>query len=372
MTNVSRETSPLRRWAVRRRAALGLPLLIAAALLFTGCGGVAEPKGWAGPVLDGDVMYINSRGDKLVAVSVQGRDERWRFPDSRSKDVKLEGVYGEPMIAGERLLIGAYDGNLYSLSARDGALQWIAETGGPIVGGAAVAGDVAIVGSGDGYVYAFALSDGAQRWRYKTGSRVWARPAIEGEVAYVPSLDGKVYALRVADGTSVWRDQFKADAGFPAGAAIADGLVVVGSLDKRLYALRVDDGSLAWSYKAGNWFWTTPLIQNGRVYAGNVDEKLYALNLSDGKLLWTYDAQAPLRSSPIPGEGVVIVAAKDGFVHGVRAQSGERAWVSGDLQTDLLANLALRDAQVYVRGENGALWSMSASDGSFIQIRSKG
>lgn len=367
MKNVSRETST----ALRGRAIVIAAVLLLA-LAAAGCGGVARPNGWAGPAIEGDAMYVNVEGDVLAAMSVDGREERWRFPDDRTKKkAKVEGIYGEPAIAGDRVLVGGYDGNLYALSARDGGLQWTAETDGPIIGGAAIVGDVAIAGSGDGYVYAFAVADGTRRWRFKTGDRVWAKPAVQGDVAYVPSFDGKLYALRVSDGTPVWKEPFQAEAGLPATATLAGDLVIVGSLDKRLYAVRQSDGSVAWSFKADNWFWTTPLVQDGRVYAGNLDDTVYALRLSDGGVVWRYDAEAPVRAAPVLRDGVVVVAAKDGFVHGIKADSGERAWLTGDLQTSLYANLTLRDASAYVRGKNGALWSVRAADGSVTQLRTK-
>ena len=366
MTSVSRET-----WRLNRRL-LALAILPALALILAGCTKVEQPKGWAAPVINGDTIYLSIQGKHLVAVARNGGAERWRFPDGRTeKDIELEGIYGEPAVVGDRILIGDHGGNLYSIATADGSLKWTARTNGSLIGAIAVSGDLAIVGSGDGYVYAFALSDGAQRWRTALGDHIWSRPIIRDSLAYVPVLDGRLAALDVATGTLRAQPAFKASAGLPTTGTLAGNRIIVGSLNKRLYAVNIADGSTAWSFPGENWFWTTPLVDGDRVYAGNLDHVVYALNLADGSLLWQYDTAAPVRSAPAISGGMLIVASTDGVVHGIDAAKGDRKWATSPLDTNLYANLTLDGAVVYVQGENGAVWTVRPDDGSLAQFRAK-
>ena len=366
MTSVSRETSRL---SLRLPAFAVLAVLV---LILAGCTSVAQPKGWAAPVVDGDTIYLSIRGKHLVAVARNGGAERWRFPDGRTEeDIELEGIYGEPAVAGDRILIGDHGGNLYSIATANGSLEWTARTDGSIIGAIAVSGDLAIVGSGDGYVYAFALSDGTQRWRTPLDDHIWSRPIIRDSIAYVPALDGRLAALEVATGTIRVQPVFKAAAGLPTTGALAGDRIIVGSLDKRLYAVNIADGSAAWSFPGQNWFWTTPLVDGDRVYAGNLDHVMYALNLANGSLQWQYNTGAPLRSAPVISGSTLVLASTDGVVHGIDAAKGERKWTTTPLDTNLYANLTLDGAVVYIQGENGAIWTVRPDDGSLAQFRAK-
>ena len=360
----------LRRKLLSRRNATLLPVILMAALLLTACGKVKQPSGWAAPLVTSDAIYVNIKGDQLAKLSPDGGQEHWTFPNN--KDIKIRGIYGEPALAGDRLIVTGYNGHVYSLNATSGAIEWNASTDGAIIGGATVVGDTVLVGSNDNYVYALNINDGSRRWRVNTGDRVWGRPVVKDGIAYVPSLNGKLYALRMEDGTPVWNKPFQAEAGLPATPALGEGVIVIGSLDKHLYTLRLDDGSVVWSHKADNWFWTTPLIQGGRVYAGNLDGHVRSWDVSNGSLRWDYTIDSPVRSSPVLRDGLLVVASKSGGLHGINADTGARAWVAATFSGDLYADLVLDKGRVYVRDKGGTLWTVDPTNGAVSQLHARG
>lgn len=372
MSAVSRETSRRRRPGAIAMFA-GLLLLAVAAV---GCRGVKGPNGWGGVTFDesGDTLYANLDGDTLVALSADDVREQWHFPDDArgdEKDIDLEGVYGEVAATADRVIVGGYDGSVYALNAENGAILWLAEADGPVVGGPVIAGDLVIVGSDDEQVRALDLETGSVRWSRELGGRIWAAAVVEDDVVYIGTLEGELYALGLADGSPVWDEPYGADAGFPAAVTVAsDGAVVLaGSFDKRMHAIDAATGQRIWATEGGNWFDTRPVVDGDLVFAGNLDGKLYAMRLESGEIAWEYEAEGPIRASVIVSGDTVVVTDKNGFAHGVGRDNGQRAWISSDLGTTLLANLAIRSGLVYVRGENGALWSVDPANGALVQLR---
>ena len=124
---------------------------------------------------------------------------------------------------------GAYDGNFYAVIRSNGQLKWKFQTGGehrfsakhlhgvqpasetmpdpfdcylssPVVWNGAI-----YFGSGDGNVYSLEAQSGSLNWKFKTGDVVHASPAIADGVLFVGSWDSYFYALDAATGTEKWR-----------------------------------------------------------------------------------------------------------------------------------------------------------------------
>ncbi|HSE98520.1 MAG TPA: PQQ-binding-like beta-propeller repeat protein, partial [Blastocatellia bacterium] len=90
-------------------------------------------------------------------------------------------------------------------------LQWNFETGSGITGTPVVVGDRVIVGSWDGRVYALNRNSGKMLWSFDAGMRsyptdrklgVFASPAVAGRVVYIAS--DRVIAINLDDGKQLW------------------------------------------------------------------------------------------------------------------------------------------------------------------------
>jgi len=51
------------------------------------------------------------------------------------------------------------------------------------------------VGSYDGYLYALDRKTGAMKWRYRTEKSVRSSPAVDDHAVYFGSMDSKFYAV---------------------------------------------------------------------------------------------------------------------------------------------------------------------------------
>ena len=317
---------------------VGWLVLIGIAVFAAGCASVANPDGWAPPTLVDDTLYVSIEPGKMAALDPEDLSVKWVFPPSTDEGDKLdlEGIYAAPIVDGDTVYFGAYDGNIYALNSRDGTALWRFETGDPVVGALALRDGTLYVGSTDGLLYALDIASctnvcpsSDQVPSFDTGSSIWASPLLAGDVIYVPAMDGRLHALNAATLDPADRFSFKADAGLLMAPTLAgDDTLLVGGIDTTLQALDPATGDQKWSFKGGNWFWGTPLVSDDAVYVADFDGNVYAIGLTDGKQLWAspFKAGAPVRSAPLLVEGTLIIVGRDGSAFGLNPDDGTQQW----------------------------------------------
>ncbi len=260
-------------------------------------------------VVQGKVYFGSSDGN-FYAVSAESGAQQWKF-DAKSR------VPSSPAVADGIVYFGAYDGNFYAVDASTGGLKWKFRTEGerrfagrhlhgvqpvgetmpdpfdcylssPVVWKGSV-----YFGSGDGNIYSLNAASGALNWKFKTGDVVHASPAIADGTVFVGSWDSYFYALDAPTGKERWRFKTGEDpdthnqVGIQSSAAVADGIVYFGCRDSHLYALDAKSGEKKWAFGAnGSWVVSSPAVKDGRVYFVTSDSSLlYELDAKSGAVL---------------------------------------------------------------------------------------
>ncbi len=160
---------------------------------------------------------------------------------------RLDGsCQSPPAAAGDRLYVGANDGNLYCLQAATGQVLWTFATGGEVRSRPAVdpaAGRVWFA-SADGCIYCL-NTDGAELWRQDTGAAVYSSPLRVGDRLLCANNAGDVLSLDPATGAEQWRNE---DPGYSIESDLcSDGeKVYAGCWDRFVYAIDLEAGSLVW------------------------------------------------------------------------------------------------------------------------------
>jgi len=278
----------------------------------------------ATPIVVDGVMYTSGDWGRVYALDARTGKALWRFtPD-------IDGQYGRyaccdvvnrgVAVWRGRVYVGALDGWLYALDARNGKVLWRADTfvsrkrPYTITGAPQIAGGVVVIGQGGadfadgrGYVSAYDLVSGKLRWRFFTvpgdpkkpvenpelaaAARTWSPNSLWTSggggtpwdaMAYDPSLD----LLYVGTGNAspyAWRDRS------PGGG---DNLFLASIL-----AIHPSTGRLAWHYQ------TVPGEQ------------------------WDYTATQKMILADLPFGGrtrhVLMQAPKNGFFYVLDRQTGE-------------------------------------------------
>lgn len=193
-------------------------------------------------------LYVPNDNFFLYAIDRDTGAVRWRFktPDQTwslpAVDAKTENIY-----VGNNNVVPLLGANTFAL-AKDGTAAWTGSSLGSIAASPMIAGDRVVVGGFDGYVRAFTKDSGDLLWEVPTRDHVYASAALMPDGTIVQaSTDGTVYALDPASGAIRWT--FDTPDPIRSSPAIdTDGNIYFGGGDGRLWVLN-RDGSLRWSMR---------------------------------------------------------------------------------------------------------------------------
>jgi outer membrane protein assembly factor BamB len=221
---------------------------------------------------------------KVIAFAAGFGEIRWQKPIAPSES--------SPLIVGNRLYIGDWDGTVWALDARTGRTIWRYRTGGPLKGALAYNAGRIYAGSYDGRLYCLGAPKGKLIWKargqprlYGT-SRFYSTPALAYGRVYIGSTDGKVYSYGATTGRLLWSHR---TGGYVySSPAVWKRLVFAGSYSKRFFAFDAATGDVRWSFKANGAISGSPTVIGDVVYFATLKERTYALDARTGKKLWTY------------------------------------------------------------------------------------
>lgn len=344
----------------RRTLACLTPLLMAATLGLTACGGgstIAQPKpltdlpnpayrmqvlwhanggsgagkyeaGFEPAVANGRVYVANSDGE-VVALNLANGDRVWHVDTD-------ERLISGPTVIDGTLLIGSRNGEVLALSADNGSKDWTADLSSEVIAAPAGTADVVVARTVDGHVAALDMSSGDRLWTIEGNvpnltMRGNASPVIDGGTVYVGMDSGKVQALDLATGEQRWEQTVA----LPDGRSELDRIVDVDA---------------------------NPLIENDTIYAISAGDSLVAMNESGGQIRWK-DQIASENNLAVDGSHV-YATDMNSVVHGVSKANGEAVWKQDALEYRKLSAPAVVDGHVLVGDFEGYLHWLSPGDGS--------
>jgi len=377
-----------------RRSLLAAAVLGLVGLAAAGCTGqLAEPEGWAAPVLANGLVIVQERPGELVAVNIGdgvARDDRvvWRFPEDAvlpagtdPDDIDLEAIYATPIVDGADVYVAAYSGDVLALRLDVGAdedqvrVRWLRRLSGHVVGTPAYdrAAGVLYVPTADGELVPVGTANGEVGEPVaRADARLWSQPALDGSTIYVGGLDHRVRAIDRATQVERWSERL---GGAVAGDPVLDGeMLYVGALDRSIYALDLGaDGAERWSFPGDGWFWARPLLRGEMLYAATVNGSVYALDTRRGEELWRFPgADSEIRAQPVLVGGVLVVAARAGSLFGVDPATGDQLWREDLLEGQLLADpLVLESAILYITNK-GELIEVDPLSGATTTVFARG
>jgi quinohemoprotein ethanol dehydrogenase len=277
----------------------------------------------ATPIVVDGVMYVSGVAGRVYALDAATGKVHWQFEPNVDQKVNrgacCDMVNRGVAVWGGKVYVASFDGVLHALDARDGRLQWKADTiidrqrGYSVTGAPQVAGKVVVIGNGGaefdarGYVSAYDLETGKLSWRFFTVPGDPKKPFEH------PELEA---AAKTWDPDSRWE--------FGLGGTAWDSL----AYDPELNLLYVGTGNAAlWS-------------QSKRSPKGGDNlylSSILAINPDDGRLVWYYQ-QVPgeqwdytatqhimLAELTLRGERrkVLMQAPKNGFFYVLDRKTGE-------------------------------------------------
>ncbi|MEP7042300.1 MAG: outer membrane protein assembly factor BamB [Dokdonella sp.] len=322
-------------------------------------------------------------------------------PTTQVDRVWNEGIGKGAGDSGARLAPGAGDGRLYAASVDGNVEAFDAATGRTVwqqrlgkrtggwfwwkrgenslrwSGGPTVAGDLVLVGSLDGQLYALSAQDGKERWNVQMTSEVIAPPAFANGLVVVRTNDGRLAGLDATDGARKWVfDQSVPALSLRGNSAplIANGVVYDGFDNGHVVAIRLQDGVELWSQilSAGEGRTEVERLQDidgnlvsdgSALFAAGYRGQVAALALDSGRPLWQRDLSSYVGAA-VSGNTVVIVDA-DGNVWAFDRETGVNLWKQDQLKYRWLSAPAIQGKYVAVGDVEGFVHWLTLDEGKF-------
>jgi outer membrane protein assembly factor BamB len=351
-----------------------LAALVVAALVLAGCGNVAPPRGWAGPVAlsssgDERVVVIQTQPGRLTAIALTpaGASERWKFPADGDK-FKLGAIYATPILDGPRLIVLGFSGDVLALDPASGRpiIGWGGKVRGKVVADPVFnsAHDILFVATDHGAIHPVSVGSGAVFPSRTTeqlrmfGSGV----AVASEVVY-GSLDRRLFAIEDSSGAVIWS--------VPAAPLLGDlaaveDRVVAGTVGGRVTAYQASDGSERWSFQAGAWVWARPLAAGNTLYVADLDGIVYALDNATGAERWrTTTPRGDVRGNLALTSGLLVMASSSGSIFALDPASGVEQWHIEPGVGRLLASPLVLESDILFLSDSGTLLRVQPITGTY-------
>lgn len=303
------------------------------------------------PLLVGNTLYIGTYDGRVFALDAATGETRWSSPPTGS----MQSVERSLAVAGDVILVGGGDGSLDALDRRNGSPLWSLKADSAIYSAPLIINNQVLFAT-DYTAYAAELETGKLIWQssINTSNGNGSSPAYDDGLLFIPTGNDLV-ALNAIDGSEVWHVQSQ---NWFWGVAVSHSHVYAGNVDSNLYAYDAKTGSELWKFKADNQgnfdFWSTPALLDDQLFIGNSDRNLYALNVLTGELLWKFKTDGDAISDPVIADGVIYIsdsnhatALAQHNLYALDAQTGEELWKYQPSST-FLTGPALGNSALYL------------------------
>jgi len=240
----------------------------------------------ASPVIENGIVYCGSSDGIFRALNLENGQSIWEYSG-------VEGfVETIPLVHKKKIIFGAWDGNLYALSAKTGQLKWI-------------------------------WNDGRKGVLYSPAA---CQPVASGNKIFIVAPDRVMSCINARNGKTIWREDR-----YPVRESIGISEDFKTIFAKTMwdtvvaYSAHPRKSTLKWAVHAGYGYDidpSTPVEKGGTLFFGTKDGYVYALSAASGDLLWRYRIGVGLVNNVTPLSATAVIAtAMDGKVIRLESQS---------------------------------------------------
>ena len=285
-------------------------LLLALALVLSGCAAGLTASGWPSVTADASVAYL-AGGSYVYAVNLQTGAQVWRYPDKASSN-PFETT---PALTSDgQLIVGGYDKVLYSLNPKTGTSTWqFKDAHDRWIGGALVTEKMIYAPNADYNLYALNMQ-GQLQWAFLADQSIWGVPVTDGTNVYFGTLGRKVYAVNAQTGKQVWVQSLD---GAVLGSLVlgTDNSLYAGSYGGTVYAFSTANGSNKSIATASSWIWYGPALEGTTLYFADGNGALYAQPVSGTGQAWKQALNGAITGTPLVTADNIVIGTEAGNVY---------------------------------------------------------
>lgn len=141
----------------------------------------------ASPVVDGDLIFVNSYDDRIYCLSKSDGSLLWSQPTGGS---------GTPLVDKEKIYVSSSNGQLIALSKETGEKIWQYESKKGILTDPQTYEDLIVVGESQGDILFINAETGRALGGFEPGRGVFSKPTRVGDMFYFVSGEGNLYGVR--------------------------------------------------------------------------------------------------------------------------------------------------------------------------------
>ena len=264
-------------------------------------------------VVDDSMLYVGRIDGFVNAFSIARQKVVWDFET-------LGQISGSPNLIGDQLLVGSYDGCMYTLDNKTGRKKGQFQTGYYINGTAAVWKNYIMFGGCDAWVRVVDIATGVMTDSLELDSYVPASPAILDGVACACDYNGNVYEMTLEDGNIASHRKLLAssednegqDGGVVSMPTLTRTDVYILSGDRYISCINRATGQVRWrKMLRGMTGECSPLVAHDKVLVCTKDGHVSIFDCKDGTELWHYEAGEQIIASPaIIGDRFFILTSR--------------------------------------------------------------
>jgi eukaryotic-like serine/threonine-protein kinase len=183
-----------------------------------------------------------------------------------------EVAYSSPAQKDSTIVFGNNKGEIISVNAVNGKLQYRVQIGGCFFGGATIKSSDVFLGDDNGNLYSINYESGKLNWSLCTGSKIRMTPVFDGSNVYVGNLHGDFFSIGKTS------------------------------------------GKINWQNKLGSLFNITPVVTNNYIILPDQNEKLYFVDKNSGIIKKTYRFEGRMKLSPVIKNNNILLIGYDNGV----------------------------------------------------------
>jgi outer membrane protein assembly factor BamB/tRNA A-37 threonylcarbamoyl transferase component Bud32 len=268
------------------------------------------------PAVDNNIVFVGAYDNNLYAVSAANGQFLWKFATEG-------GIVGQSAVNDGVVYFGSQDRNLYAVLARSGKISWTYQTDSPIRSSPSISEGHVFFGGDDSFLHAVNTITGRSSWKAEIGGAVRCKPFVTKDSIYVGSEAGEVCCVDFR-GQVRWR--FHAKRAVTSSPNVSQGTVFVTSLDGNFYALDAKSGWSVWRFRMAKGSVSSPCRVENLVIFGSADENIYCLDAGSSKEIWRFKTGHQVSGSPVTYKDAVYCGSADGCLYCLEYRTGRMRW----------------------------------------------
>lgn len=213
--------------------------------------------------------------DGIILLTEEGNLYKFDFIGNKIwKYESNEYSLSSPASNGKNILWGNVKGEIVSVDAATGKLNYKNKITDRFEAGITISGNSAFIGDSKGMLYSINIETGSVNWKFQTSGKIRSVPAYNQNTVFAGNLDGSIYSLNKLDGKLNWH--IKTKGVFNAAPLLFNDYLLQPDLNEKVYLIDIEKGFIHKQLSFDERVKLTPVYFDNTIYIGTDRGIVYA------------------------------------------------------------------------------------------------